>query len=86
MQPRAFAARGDWLAPAAPVTVATASAPAAAARTSAVVNRRAMPRFMMTSFTPFAGYDVDRGLEVAVVTDIQKTPLRARKRQVTGNR
>jgi hypothetical protein len=43
-----------------------------------------MPRFMMTSLTPFAGYDVDRGREVAVVAD--KTPFGPGKRQVTGNR
>jgi hypothetical protein len=41
---------------------------------------------MMTSFTPFAGYDVDRGREVAVVADIHKTPFWPGKRQVTGNR
>ena len=40
----------------------------------------------MTSFTPFAGYDVDRGREVAVVTDIHKTPFGIGKTQVTGNR
>jgi hypothetical protein len=27
---------------------------------------------MVTSFTPFAGYDVDGGREVAVVTDIHE--------------
>jgi len=41
---------------------------------------------MMTSFTPFAGYDVDRGREVAVVTDIHKVPCGLGKTQVTGNR
>jgi hypothetical protein len=45
-----------------------------------------MPSFMMTSFTPFAGYDVDGGREVAVVTDIQKVPCGLGKAQVTGNR
>jgi len=59
---------------------------AAAARTPAVVNRRAMPRFMTTSFTPFAGYDVDGDREVAVITDIHKVPGRLAKTQVTGNR
>jgi hypothetical protein len=41
---------------------------------------------MTTSFTPFAGYDVDGGRAVAVVTDIHKVPGRLAKTQVTGNR
>ncbi len=40
----------------------------------------------MTSFTPFARYDVGRGREVAVVTDIHKAPGWLAKAQVTGNR
>ena len=40
----------------------------------------------MTSFTPFARYDVDGGREVAVVTDIHKVPGWLTKAQVTGNR
>jgi hypothetical protein len=41
---------------------------------------------MVTSFTPFAGYDVDGGREVAVATDIQEVRAGWQKRQVTGNR
>lgn len=40
----------------------------------------------MTSFTPFARYDVDWGREVVVVTDIHKVPRKLAKSQVTGNR
>jgi hypothetical protein len=41
---------------------------------------------MVTSFTPFARYDVDRDREVAVVTDIHKVPRELAKSQFTGNR
>jgi hypothetical protein len=41
---------------------------------------------MVTSFTPFAGYDVDRVREVAAATDIQKSSAGLAKEQVTGNR
>jgi hypothetical protein len=40
---------------------------------------------MVTSFTPFARYDVDGGSEVAAVTDIHNGPG-GPKAQVTGNR
>src|SRR6516165_12629123 len=62
-----------WLAPTAPGAVATASDPAAAARTPAAANRRMMSTFMVTSFTPFAGYDVDGGGEVVVVARHPRT-------------
>jgi hypothetical protein len=45
-----------------------------------------MPRFMMTSVTPFAGYDVDRGREVAVVTDIHKVRTGWQKRRSPATR
>jgi hypothetical protein len=41
---------------------------------------------MVTSFTPFAGNDVDGGRRVVVVADIHKVPGRLAKAQVTGNR
>jgi hypothetical protein len=41
---------------------------------------------MVTSFTPFARYDVDGGREVVVVTDIHQVPGALAKAQVTGNR
>jgi hypothetical protein len=41
---------------------------------------------MVTSFTPFARYDVDGGREVVAVTDIHKVPRGPAKAQVTGNR
>jgi len=40
----------------------------------------------VTSFTPFAGYDVDGGREVAVAPDIHKVPYGPPKAQVIGNR
>jgi hypothetical protein len=41
---------------------------------------------MVTSFTPFARYDVAGGSEVAIATDIHKVPGGLAKAQVTGNR
>jgi hypothetical protein len=41
---------------------------------------------MVTSFTPFARYDVDGSREVVVVTDIHKARGWLAKAQVTGNR
>jgi DNA ligase D-like protein (predicted 3'-phosphoesterase) len=54
-----------------------------------------MLKFMVTSFTPFAGYDVDRGWEVVVVTDIcnvragrqkRRSPVSGSVGQVTASR
>jgi hypothetical protein len=41
---------------------------------------------MVTSFTPFARYDVDGGREVAVAPDIHMVPGGLAKAQVIGNR
>jgi hypothetical protein len=54
--------------------------------TPAVVNRRMIPGFMVASFTPFAGYDVGRGPEVVVATDMRDAPGGPAKAQVTGER
>lgn len=44
------------------------------------------PGSMVTSFTPFARYDVDGGKPVVVVTDIHKVPGGLARAQVTGDR
>jgi hypothetical protein len=41
---------------------------------------------MVTSFTPFARYDVDGGSEVVVATEFTRGPGGLAKAQVTGNR